>query len=132
MKKLIRNLILASTAFIFVASFYPGIKYDNLADLAVAALIFSLLVQFVKPILKLLTLPFNLFSFGLFSVLINIAILFLVGVFVSGFHVVGFSFAGGSFSGFILPAVSLTTILSAIVASAIIGLVATFLQFIFR
>jgi len=132
MKKIARSLILASLAFVFVASFYKGISFNSLQSLAIAAIIFAFLAQFVKPVIKLLTLPFNLLTFGLISGLINLFILYLVKTAVAGFDIVAFNFQGVHLAGFILPAFYLAPIFSALLASFLIGLTQTFLQFIFR
>ncbi|MDP2671471.1 MAG: phage holin family protein [bacterium] len=132
MKKLARNLILSAFAFLLVSSFYKGIAYTDLQTLALAGIVFAVLTQFVKPILKLLALPFNLLTFGLMSVLTNIFILYLVTFFIQGFSIVSFNFGGLSVSGFILPAFQLTPLFSIFLASFLIGLIASLLQSLFK
>lgn len=133
MKKYARSVVTSLIAFGTIAFFYPGFSYGgNYLTLFFAASIFALLTIFVKPILKLLSLPFNLLTFGFFSFLINIVILYGVSNFVNDFKIIGFHFSGYSFSGFIIPSYDLSQLVSALVASVLIGVMSTFLHWIFR
>lgn len=133
MKKYARSIITSLLAFGLVAYFYPGFSYHgNYLTLLLAGGIFALLTIFVKPILKLLSLPFNLITFGLFSFFINIIILYSISYFVADFKIVGFHFVGYQFSGFNFPATDLNQLMSALVASILIGLLSTFLHWIFK
>ncbi len=133
MKKYARSIVTSLLAFGLVAYFYPGFSYhNNYYTLLLAGGIFALLTIFVKPILKLLSLPFNLITFGLFSFFINIIILYSISYFVHDFKIVGFHFPGLTLSGFFLPAYDLNQLVSALVASVIIGMFSTFLHWIFK
>lgn len=62
--------------------------------LLAVALVFGVLNAFVRPILKLLTLPLLILTLGLFTLVINALMLLLTswvsGVLDLGFHVTGF------------------------------------------
>jgi putative membrane protein len=82
---------LALTIAVWVSTcIVPGVKYDSLQDLLIAALILGLLNALVKPLLQLISLPFILLSLGLFLLVINAAVLGLTAKLVPGFHVGGF------------------------------------------
>lgn len=133
MKKYARSIITSLIAFGSVGFFYPGFSYnDNYLTLLLAGAIFALLTIFVKPVLKILSLPFNLLTFGIFSFLINIIILYGVSNFVTDFKILSFHFDGYNLSGFVIPAYDLSQLVSALVASILIGLFSTFLHWIFR
>ncbi len=133
MKKYARSIVTSLLAFGLVAYFYPGFSYNNnYYTLLFSGAIFALLTIFVKPILKILSLPFNLITFGFFSFFINIIILYGISYFVHDFKIVGFHFSGYNLSGFLLPAYDLTQLISALVASVIIGIFSTFLHWIFK
>ena len=71
---------------ICVASMYlDKFNYDNLQVLALVSLGFGVISMFVRPILKILSLPFFLIAPILFFVA-NSIILFLLGIYVQGFH----------------------------------------------
>jgi len=132
-KKYARLLVISLIAFLVVAYYYPGFSYggDTLI-LLLAAAIFALLNIFVKPVLKLLSLPFNLLTFGFFSFLVNVIVLYGVNYAIPKFKIVGFHFAGYTYSGFSLPAYDFNQLASALLASLFIGLTATVLHWIFR
>lgn len=133
MKKHARSLVISFLAFMAVAYFYPGFSYNgNVLVVFLAAGVFALLTIFVKPVIKLLSLPFNLLTFGLFSFLINVIILYGVSYAISDFKINGFYFPGYSLSGFNVPAADLNQLFSALLASLIIGLLSTILHWIFR
>ena len=120
---IVRTVVIA-IAVAVVAFVYPAIDYgDNLATLAVVAVIMGLLNAFVKPILSALALPINLMTFGLFGLVLNAILLLAVAVIAD---LLGFSFVIGGFP----PDFSLSAIVSAFVGaiaisivSAIVGLV---------
>lgn len=81
----------ALTIAVWVATaIVPGVKYDTTLDLLKAALVLGVLNAFVKPLLRLLTLPFIILTFGFFLLVINALLLRLTAKLVPGFHVDGF------------------------------------------
>ncbi len=65
----------------------PGVKYDTPLDLLKAALVLGVLNAFVKPLLRLLSLPFIILTFGFFLLVINALLLRLTAKLVPGFQV---------------------------------------------
>lgn len=79
-------LALAATAWIF-----SGVSVGGSAGtLILAALVFGLLSSFVKPALKLLTIPLALVTLGIAWFFVAMFILWLTDVIVGGFHIRGF------------------------------------------
>lgn len=99
MKFLIR-VIVDSLALAAAAWLIEGIKVteeareDQAIALVLVALIFGVINAFVKPILKLFSLPFIILTLGLFLLVINAALLLLTswiaGEIGLGFEVDGF------------------------------------------
>ncbi|OGY23853.1 MAG: hypothetical protein A2126_00545 [Candidatus Woykebacteria bacterium GWB1_45_5] len=131
MKKMLRSAALASISFLILAYFYPGFSFAGPNDRVVAALIFAGFYLFLRPALKLLSIPLNLITFGLFSLFINVLLLYLLTFAVSGFEIVAFNFSGVSFAGFNIPGVYLPSFPSAIVAAAALSFLASLLFWIF-
>lgn len=75
---------LALTAWIFSGVYGSG------AAIVVAALVFGLLSSFVKPGLKLLTLPLALVTLGVAWFFVAMFVLWLTSAIVGGFHIHGF------------------------------------------
>lgn len=89
-----RNLFLKITSGIlglWIASqFISGVEFTgNWKTLLIAGLILGLINFFIKPILKLITLPLRILTLGLFSVIINAAMIWLVDIFFIELVIVG-------------------------------------------
>jgi putative membrane protein len=78
-KQLLR-LVANSIALAVTVYLVPSLDWGDSepVTIVVTALIFGVINSFIKPILKLLSLPFRLMTFGLFSFVINIALLFFL------------------------------------------------------
>jgi putative membrane protein len=73
-----------------VAAAFDAVSAKNFGDLLVAAIVFGVLNTILKPILRLVTLPFALVTLGLVWFAISVVMLWLTSVLVSGFDVHGF------------------------------------------
>ena len=131
MKKKLRSVLFAALSFLAIAYFYPGFKFDNPKVMVLAAVGFSVIYLFVRPILKIFSLPLNLITFGLFSLLINVILLYLLSSLVPGFKIVPFQFSGAEIAGFSLPAFYLNVFISAFVASVSLSFLNSVLFWIF-
>jgi putative membrane protein len=83
MDRVIQLLITAAALYVAVL-LVPGLEFDfapenALLKFVLVALIFGLVNTFVKPILRLLTLPITLMTLGLFLLVINALMLLLTG-----------------------------------------------------
>ena len=89
MNLLLRWLI-GALALLLVAYFLPGIAVANFFPAAVvAALVLGLVNAFIRPLVKVLTLPLTCLTLGLFSLVINAVLFWAVAAFVDGFAVEG-------------------------------------------
>jgi len=86
---LIRWLIL--TAAILVASYFiEGIVAEGFLPVLATAAMLGILNAFFRPVLIILTLPFNILTLGLFTFVINALMLKMASAVVPGFDVQGF------------------------------------------
>lgn len=69
--------VLVGAAALWVAArFVPGIDLTgDLWQILLIALVFGLVNAFIRPLLKLLSLPFLLITLGLFAIVINMILL---------------------------------------------------------
>ena len=107
--RLILHLLINAAALYAATEFVSGISFDGEWQLLFAvALIFGALNVVIRPILKLLTLPFLILTLGLFIFVVNAAMLWLTGAVSDalglGFHVSGFPAA--FFGALVVTAVS--------------------------
>ncbi len=81
MKKLIIKWVIF--ALIIMGTCYlPGIAVENFWYAMLVAAVLTIINIFIKPLVKLLTFPVNLFTFGLFNLVINCAMLYLAAYFI--------------------------------------------------
>lgn len=97
------------------ARHFPG---EDWWKLALVALIFGLINAYVKPIVRLFSLPARIATLGLFSLVINAAMLLVLAYASSPFKL------GLEIGGF-PPTLSVTTIGAAVLGSIIISVVST-------
>lgn len=101
MKKLIIKWILFALIIMGIC-YLPGIKVESFGFAMLVAAALTIVNIFIKPIIKLLAFPINLFTFGLFNLVINFGILYGMAYFI--------------------PQFQLTNMLSAFIASIIIAI----------
>lgn len=87
---LLVNWLLSSLSLIIVAYLVPGFEVKGLAAALIAPTVIGLVNATVGFILKILTLPITLLTFGLFLLVINALMLELAAFLVPGFAVQGF------------------------------------------
>ncbi len=83
---------LATAGALWLAAWIvPGIDLsDNIGTILLVALVFGLINMFIKPIVKLLTLPLLLITLGLFAFVINAAALGLTAWLTDGLTIDSF------------------------------------------
>jgi putative membrane protein len=82
--------ILMSLSLLIVSYFVPGFHVLGLGPALIAALIFGFLNATLGLVLKILTFPFTILTFGLFWFVINAIILEIASTFVRGFVITSF------------------------------------------
>lgn len=106
------KLVLNTVALLAVVKLVPGITVDTWRAAVLAALALGVVNAVIRPVLIVLTFPFNLLTLGLFTFVINAALFYWVSAFVPGFHIANFVTA---FVGSLLFSV-FSSILSAVAA----------------
>lgn len=78
-------------AVIVTVNLVPGISLaGGWVTILLVALVWSVVVGVVRPVLHVLTLPITLLTFGLFSLILNAFLFYAVTWVVPGFEVAGF------------------------------------------
>ena len=92
--KVIRYLALswaANAIVLAVLALVMGpVRFGGVGDLLTAAALFGILNTFLKPFLRLLTLPFAVITLGLMWFFVSMLMLALTSWIVSGFEIDGF------------------------------------------
>lgn len=82
MGKLIIQIIAGVASLWLAAEFVPKVDFvGDLQYLFLAGGFMGIINFFIKPILKIITLPLKILTFGLFSLVINMAMVWIVDIF---------------------------------------------------
>lgn len=90
MKKVIIKLLIATAAFFLANELIAGFVVVDMKAAFVAALTLGLLNTFLKPILKIISLPITFMTLGLFLFVINGFLIHLIGDLIDGIEVLSF------------------------------------------
>ena len=90
MTRFLARLIFAALGLALAAYLLPGVSYNGLTDLLIAALLLGVVNAILRPILFVLTLPLTILTLGLFLLVLNAAMIGLVAWMLPGFWVHGF------------------------------------------
>jgi putative membrane protein len=97
MTRLLAHWVLSALCLLLVANFVPGFFVRGFGTALIAAVVIGLVNATVGSLLKLITFPLAILTFGIFWLLINALMLKFAAMFVSGFEVRGLwpAFWGG-------------------------------------
>lgn len=93
MLRLLLHWILNAVALLLVSHFVAGFHVRNLAAALIAVIVIGLFNATLGLLLKIITLPLGILTFGIFFLLINAVILWFASHFVPGFAVTTFKAA---------------------------------------
>ncbi len=89
LKKVFAN-ILSGISGLWIASYLiQGVEYKGLLVIVIFGAILGLFNALVKPLLKIITIPLNLFTLGLAGLLLNILIVWLIIDILSPIEIIG-------------------------------------------
>ncbi len=93
MNKFLRRLISTILSLGLTSLLVPGIEIENFLVLVISSFMLNVVVTVIRPILKLLALPFTLLTFGLFLLVVNGITLSITAWFIPGFTIHSFGSA---------------------------------------
>jgi len=77
-KRLISQILAGILGFYLAIRFIPGVEFaGSWQILILAGIVLGLINFFLKPILKIITLPIRIFTFGLFTLAINMGMIWI-------------------------------------------------------
>lgn len=82
--------LITALSLLVVDLVVPGVDIATFVAALIAALSIAAVNTFIRPVIKLLSLPLTLITFGLFSFVVNGICFWLAAAFVPGFSVHGF------------------------------------------
>ncbi|MET1232419.1 MAG: phage holin family protein [Candidatus Limnocylindrales bacterium] len=127
MKQLLR-LVANAIALAITVYVVPGLSWGDseVVTIVVTALIFGVINIFIKPVLKLLSLPIRMMTFGLFSFVINIGLLLLLA-WIGGQIGRGILIAGWPTEAF-----SVEALVAAAIGALLLSIISTLFSFVIR
>ncbi len=91
MFRLMVQWLLSAVALMVVSRIVPGFFVTGLMPALIAAVVIGFLNATLGFLLKLITLPLTILTFGIFLLFINAAMILLASHLVAGFYVYGWS-----------------------------------------
>lgn len=129
MKYLLRVFLFHVFALWIVSQVIPGLVIDgNWLTVFFAGFILSLLMTFVRPLLKILFVPINIITFGLLSWLVNVIVIYIFSILVTQIQIVSWTFPGWSWAGFALPRADVSYVPSLIIISIAVTFITNLLH----
>jgi putative membrane protein len=99
MPKMLLHWICSALAVYLTSLFVPGFYVSGLISALIAAVVIGLVNATLGLVLKIITIPFSIITFGIFLLVINGLMLEFASAFVPGFHIRSF---GAAFIGAII------------------------------
>src|SRR5271156_4204022 len=93
MLRLLLHWILSAVALLLVAHFVEGFNVGSFVSALIAVVVIGLFNATLGLLLKIITLPLGILTFGLFFLVVNAVILWFSSKFVPGFAVTTFKAA---------------------------------------
>lgn len=87
---ILQIVVLSLVVFYGLPYFFHGIHVDGGRTAIIAAIVFAFINFAIRPVLKVISIPFNIISFGLFGLLVNVLLFWFVASIIDGFTVVNF------------------------------------------
>lgn len=132
MKGILRNVLLYAFALYVTQMLFEGlVLHGSIRTLIVGGILLAIGFKVIKPVLAIISLPFNMLSLGLFSVLIISFILFLITLIYPSIEVRPFTFSGVSFWGIEVHRFYVSLLLSYVLISVTIYLITKFINWLF-
>lgn len=129
MKYLLRVFLFNTFALWITTEVVPGIRIQG--DILTTLLgggILSILMLIVKPMLKILFIPFNFLTFGIAGLFINVVVIYLLTFLFPEIQIVPFTFPGFSWQGFVIPSIKFNYLGSLLAVTGAITLISHLLH----
>jgi len=79
--RLIFNIIAGTLGIYLAFRFVPGVYFSgDIKTLLIIGCVLGIINFFIKPILKIISLPLRIITFGLFTLIINMAMVWLMEI----------------------------------------------------
>jgi putative membrane protein len=119
------RIVATAVAFAILAYVLPQVAFEGgIEELLLLAIVFGVVNGFIRPVVKLLSLPITAMTLGLFGLVVNGLLLLLVAWIAGQLNI---DFTVGGFP----PDLGLDAIIGAIIASIVLGIINGILGLVF-
>lgn len=126
---LLLRVAINAIALILAVQFVPNVRApSDILKLVLLAVVFGLVNAYLRPIVKALSLPLTIVTFGLVSLVINVAMV-LVAAAISDNLGLGFALGGWPLND---PSIGIDTLIAAFLVSLLISIVAAVVALVRR
>lgn len=133
MKGIVKNIVINAGSLYALSQLLAGVKVlGGIQTFLLAGIVFYLISFTIKPILQILTLPFNLATLGMFFIITNAILLYLLTVLVPQIIVSAFIFPGASVAGFVIPKIYFSTLFAYIISAFILSTITSIIQWFIK
>ena len=120
MRAIARLIAINSLSIFLVSLFLPGLHVSGgFTSFIIGGTLLTITSTILDPIIKIITLPFNILTLGFLSFLTTLAALFLITTFYGSIRVSAFTFEGFTFAGIVIQKIQLSLPLSFILGKLI-------------
>lgn len=128
---MLRNTFINALSLYFLTLIFSGVRVTGgITTYIIAGVFLSLMFNFLKPILNIVSLPLNLITMGTFSFLINVLIFYLATTLVGNISIKEFTYLGTSLAGFIIPKITLSTFFAYVAAGLLQSILVSFITWL--
>lgn len=132
MRAILKNILLYAFALYITQMIFTGlVLHGGFRTLFIGGILLAIGFKILKPVLSIISLPFNLISLGLFSILIIAFIMFLITLVYPPIEIRAFTFTGIEFWGIEVHKFYVTNLLSYILISVTIYLITKAINWLF-
>ena len=93
MTKLFMKYLAIILTIYLLSLVFPAVQVDSIPALLIMGLVLVVVNLLLKPLLLLITLPFNLLTLGLFSLIVNAWTIMIADHFVANINIGGFLYS---------------------------------------
>lgn len=132
MRAILKNILLYAFALYLTQMIFDGlVVHGGIETLLFGGLLLAIGFKIIKPVISIISLPFNLLSLGLFSIFIVAFVVFLITLIYTPIEVRPFKFPGFVLWGLEIHPFQASLLLSYCIISATIYLITKFIDWLF-
>ena len=133
MKTLLRNTLIHTATLYALPYLIPGVAIGGgFGTYLLGGILLTVMGFTIKPILGVISFPFNLITMGLFSILTDVIVLYLLTVLMPKITVNAFHFQGFNFAGFVIPQTDVNTFFAYVVTAIFIAGIMTVFNWLIK